>query len=80
MLIFISILFTLQIIKNICRCGGIGRRTGLKIQRETMWVRVPPSVPITNLFELQIQKSISKMVVFFCLRKNHPITKKGWCL
>ena len=30
---------------NTCRCGGIGRRTGLKIQRETMWVRVPPSVP-----------------------------------
>ena len=29
----------------ICRCGGTGRRTGFKIQRETMWVRVPPSVP-----------------------------------
>ena len=28
-------------------------------------VRVPSSAPITNLFELQIQKSISKMVDFF---------------
>ena len=28
-----------------CHCGGIGRRTGFKIQRETMWVRVPPVVP-----------------------------------
>ena len=48
MLIYMS---SLDII-FICRCGGIGRRTGFKIQRETMWVRVPPSVPTTFLFEL----------------------------
>ena len=30
---------------------------------------VPPSAPITNLFELQIQKSISKMVDFFVCEK-----------
>ena len=32
-----------------CHCGGIGRRTGFKIQRETMWVRVPPSAPKDNI-------------------------------
>ena len=45
MLIYMS---SLDII-FICRCGGIGRRTGLKIQRETMWVRVPPSAPNNQL-------------------------------
>lgn len=25
--------------------GGIGRRSGLKIRRETVWVRVPPWAP-----------------------------------
>ena len=33
--------------------------------------------PITNLFELQIQKSIGKMVDFFLLRKNYPERKDG---
>ena len=28
-----------------CHRGGTGRRTGFKIRRETMWVRVPPVVP-----------------------------------
>ena len=37
--------------KTISRCGGIGRRTRLKIWRETMWVRVPPSVPEIVVFE-----------------------------
>ena len=32
-------------------------------------VQVPSSAPITNLFELQIQKSISKMVDFFVCEK-----------
>jgi hypothetical protein len=33
--------------------GGIGRRTGLKIRRETVRVRVPPWAPSTsiNIFE-----------------------------
>ena len=42
-------------------------------------VQVPSSAPITNLFELQIQKSISKMVDFFLLQKNHPKGKDGVC-
>ena len=29
----------------ICPSGGIGRRTRLKIVRETMWVQIPPSAP-----------------------------------
>ena len=54
-----------------CRCGGTGRRTGLKILRDLppVPVRFRPSAPITNLFELQIQKSISKMVDFFVCEK-----------
>ena len=30
---------------DICPSGGTGRRTRLKIVRETMWVRVPPWAP-----------------------------------
>ncbi len=42
-----------------CRCGGIGRRTGFKIQRETMWVRVPPSVPVWMfLWDLAFHENI----------------------
>ena len=39
-----------------CRCGGTGRRIRLKIVRETMWVRVPPSVPVLyiNLYKISL--------------------------
>ena len=47
-------------------------------------VRFPLPAPVTFLFELFIEqidmKSISKMVDFFLLQKNHPKSKmKGWC-
>ena len=67
---------------RICRCGGTGRRIRLKIVRETMWVRVPPSVPhnlvfvITGLYKLNIYGSISKLqlgieLFYYALSENN---------
>ena len=43
-------------------------------------VRVPSSAPITNLFGLQIQKSIGKMVDFFVYEKIILLkSKDGIC-
>ena len=43
-----------NVIIYLCPNGGIGRRTRLKIVRETMWVRVPlwaPQAIFVELFE-----------------------------
>ena len=68
----------------ICRCGGIGRRTRLKIWRETLWVRVPPSVPMAYLFELTDNKKINHSWLIFLLLYTlelwwHVITHRGEC-
>ena len=63
---------------RICPNGGTGRRTRLKIVRETMWVRVPLWAPIRFLFERHqtelIQKqSENKIWLIFCLKKENLI-------
>ena len=35
--------------------GGIGIRSGLKIRREIMWVRIPPSLPKCQCVGIGIQ-------------------------
>ena len=59
-------------ISNKSRCGGIGRRTRLKIWREIMRVRVPPSVPEktskASLF-LNFKAGLEKEVAKFRLVK-----------
>ena len=54
---FVFFLLLYKLLNILYRCGGIGRRTRFKIWRETLWVRVPPSVPITNI--------IHKWMIFF---------------
>jgi hypothetical protein len=43
--------YRLRDIINISRCGGIGRRTRLKIVRETIWVRLPSAALVNNSSE-----------------------------
>ena len=68
MLIYISIY-------HICRCGGIGRRTRLKIVRETMWVRVPPSVPNDKSL-INIEISIFFVLVAILIYGTYLIYKE----
>ena len=57
-----------------CRCGGTGRRTGLKILRASnpVPVRFRPSAPMTYLFELfrtDDMKINQKWLIFFIAKK-----------
>gem|GEM_PF-5597805 len=38
-----------------CESGGIGRRTGLRIQRATVGVRVPPLAPFVMFGHVSVQ-------------------------
>ena len=64
-----------------CACGGIGRRTGLRNQRETMGVRVSPGAPFLYAFVVELvdtpdSKSGSKEWGFESLQ-GHQLNWKG---
>lgn len=43
--------------------GGIGRRSGLKIHWETVWVQIPLSVPFRGVAQLEERRSPKPLVV-----------------
>ena len=57
---------------EICRSGGIGRHAGLRgLWILSVWVQVPSSAPLMNLFELfeLIYMNQSEMIDFFVIKK-----------
>src|SRR5690606_30322064 len=43
-----SILYSITVLTFwVCACGGIGRRTRIRIERATVRVQVPPRAPLT---------------------------------